>query len=218
MSGLDEPEHFLEVSALHPRLLESGARRELQAHWHMRGHVRIDEVLAPGLAAQLGELLGRVPFAPLVDDQPRALRFCCVMELPAAPEARHSGCLYRLVRFLGRDLPELVGAVTGLPCAASRDPRCIVAEALRKGSYRDGFAPGMHALLGLCAARWPVHWGGYLELSLPEPGGNEQLAPGWDTLDLFGAERQARIALLREHVPGFLVGSALRTESPSCST
>lgn len=212
---MSEQDAYLDDPALHPRLLAPAAAAELAGAWaRSAGALRIDDVLQPGLAAELTALLGRFPLG-LTSDEGVVWR--CDVGIPAAVDPQHPEPLYRALRALDRDLPALAGAITGRPWRPAR-PGWLRLLGWRKGSWLERPAPrdgALHYLLGLTGARWPRDWGGWLALA-----GGESRPPGHDALDLLDDGQALALPLVLRHVEGLALTGALLPagEEAPCST
>lgn len=205
---------FLAEPAIHPRLLDPDLLAGLAEQWAVGRCMRIERVLAPGLAAELAPLLARLPMGPLMEDG-----FCwgCDVGVPAV-EPQHPEPLYRAVRFVDRDLPQLVEAITGRALETPQ-PSWLRVRVLRKGSFAEPPqepATGLRFVLGLTRARWPEAWGGHMDLLDPDEPTRvvQRREPGFDTLDLFQASPGCRTSLVLRHVEALSLRDVLRESTP----
>ncbi len=179
------------------RDLDLARAGELAARWRDRPALRFDDVLEPGIAAEIVAWIPRMPLGPTVDRAGHAVWWSCDAELPSRPDPRLPGCFVRLVRFFDVDLPTLAGSITGRRLVPAR-PHHFSVRVWRKGSFADGPAetpPGsIEAIVGLTAGDWPDAWGGVLEVL------DQRLSPGWNTLDLVGGSPPQQVTLLTHHV------------------
>jgi hypothetical protein len=212
---MDEP-------AVHPRLRDRDVLAALRETWRRDGCLRIESVLAPGLAASLAPALIALPFAAYRKDDEHARCFFwrCIIEIPPPGAPLPPPPFDAIARFIGRDLTELASAVSG------RSLRGLVRDWIpvcrwRKGSFLDahedyGVGRAIAYVLGLTRETWPAEHGGHLEfLASDRETVLERRAPGFDTLDLYDVrpvERWHRVPLLVEHherltVSGWIAGS-----------
>jgi hypothetical protein len=174
-------------ATLAPALRDPAERAALAARWRDGGVMRLAGVLDPGLAAELAVVLGRLPLEPRIFAQHADLSWSVDLGVPDDPDPQHPRCLLRLVAFLRRDLPDLVGAISGRRLT-NPEPSTAHVWGWRKGSYIDDGRPlappgGVDALLGLTGLSWPEAWGGHLVWT-GASGRPLTLPPGFDTLDL----------------------------------
>lgn len=195
-------------STLHPRLGDDAALAELRQTWAEGRSLRVEQVLAPGLAEAIAAEAMQLPFVAHHhhDEHVRCLFWRCELALDAAASLPEP--LQRAQRFLQRDLPALATAIRGDPL------RCppgggLVFRRFRKGSYfepHDDHGPGRVTayVLGLTRERWPAEQGGHLEfLAADRQTTTNVRPPGFETLDLYDVlpeERWLRIPLLSAHV------------------
>lgn len=207
-------------SSLHPRLLEPDTLRALAEQFAAGGgNVRVPQVLAPGLADALPDVLRELPFsAHCVDDDHVCCFFWrCVVQIPPEGEPPLPPPLDRLGRFVKHDLPALASAITRRAIVGPVEdwvPVCLY----RKGSFLDdhedhGVDRAAAFVLGLTAGSWPASDGGHLEfLSDDRATVLERRPPGFDTLDLYDVRpvvRWHRVPLLVEHVERLTVSGWL---------
>jgi hypothetical protein len=196
--------------SLHPRLLDPGVLRGLAADYEgSGGTIRVADVLAPGLANALPDVLRSLPFdAHCVDDEHvRCFFWRCIVAIPGPTDEPLPPPLDRLGRFVKHDLPALATAITGRRVLGPTEdwlPVCLY----RKGSYLDehedhGVGRAAAFVLGLTRGGWPAEAGGHLEfLADDRRTVLERRAPGFDTLDLYDVRpivRWHRVPLLVEH-------------------
>jgi hypothetical protein len=198
--------------ALHPRLRGGAAVATLAAAWRDGGALRIDELLDPGLAAELAVELPRLPLAPRVLAEHEDLSWACEVGVPDDPDPQLAACMHRLAALLDTELPALAGAITGRRLAPPARRRVHV-WAFRKGGHVAAGRPlappgGLDVWIGLTGARWPAELGGHVDRV--DAGGSAAIthAPGWDTLDLIDGLGH-RIALVCAHVEALWVRSYL---------
>jgi hypothetical protein len=163
--------------------------------WKARPALRLDEVLAPGVAARLAAWLPRLPVGIAAAERGRGVWWGCEVEAPPVIDPQIPPCVHQLVRFFDRDLPPLIAAITGRALVPA-PPRRFGVRIWKMGSFLDerDAAPGaIEAVVGLTGARWPEDWGGTTEVL------GERWPPGWNTLDLIG-DTPRRIGLVTEHV------------------
>lgn len=217
------------LSSLHPRLLEPTAIAGIREAWSRSGCLRIDGVLAPGLADELEPALRALPFEPHFesDEHTRCFFWRCIVQVPGADAPPLPPPFDRLARFLGRDLVELASAVSGRAVLGQVKDWITVCR-YKKGSYLDahqdyGVGHAVAYVLGLTRARWPAEAGGHLEfLAGDRETVIERRPPGFDTLDLYDVHpvvRWHRVPLLVEHqdrltVSGWLPGEGGPLASP----
>ncbi len=202
-------------SVAHPRLAGAAERDSLRGRWSTGAPLRVDDVLAPGLAAELADWLPTLPLEPRYLAEQVALTWACEIQVPDEIDPQHPGALYRLVEFLDRDLPALASAITGqtlVPPIA----RVVHVASLRRGAYVDAgatLAPpgGIDVVLGLTGARWPADYGGHTEWLNDAGVVTRRLAPGFDTLDLQPPGRY-RVPLLTRPVHTLAVRTYLQPE------
>lgn len=207
-------------SSLHPRLLEPDALRALAEQFAAAGgNVRIEQVLAPGLADALPDALRELPFtAHCVDDEHvRCFFWRCLIAIPREDEPPLPPPLDLLGRFVKHDLPALASAIAGRAILGPVEdwlPVCLY----RKGSYLDahedhGVDRAAAFVLGLTRDRWDPSAGGHLEfLADDRLSVVERRAPGFDSLDLYDVRpvvRWHRVPLLVEHVERLTVSGWL---------
>jgi hypothetical protein len=192
--------------ALHPRLSDPGAREALAVRWRERPALRIEDALAPGLAAELAAAVRGLPFAAVLDRDRDEVRWRCLVTVPPGADPQLPECLFRVARLARDELPPLLLAITGQRLAAAAPERLLMV-ALRKGSYAAAAAPehGVEVVVGIGAVPWPAAWGGHTELV----GAGEVWAPAADTLELRGAGQRARIPVLTRHVESLAIVIAL---------
>jgi hypothetical protein len=165
------------------------------------GAVRIDDVLPPGLAAELAVGLNRLPLVLTAVQGEVAWSVGVVM--PPASEPQMFQPLVRLFRLIAVELPALCLAITGRRLVAS-PPDQITVVAYRKGSWTetrvDAAAGGVACTIGIAAGTWPAAWGGHDERF--DAHGNviwrEPLMPG--TVELADVSLVRRVAVLTHHV------------------
>jgi hypothetical protein len=158
--------------------------------------VRLDDVLPPGIAAELAAWLPRLPLGVETAPAGAGVWWGCEVALPPVSDPQTPACVFALARFLDDDVPARIAASTGKALAHDK-PRSFAVRVWRKGSFADeaAGAPGtVDAILGLTGARWPAAWGGALEV------GGERRPPGWDTLDLLDGASPRAVTLLTRHV------------------
>ena len=186
--------------ALHPRLRDPECLADLAERWHQRAWVRVEPLLAPGLAAELAAFIPCVPLTPQLDAGRREQSWRCVVRMPEAIDPQYPACMYRLSAFLVRELPTLAAHITGAPIPAQGSGDIDI-HVFRKGSYIDGPDPatnsGIDFVLGLTTAVWPAEWGGHLHIA------NQRAPLAWDALDLFPGP--ARMPLISRHVQGVAI-------------
>lgn len=202
-------------SAAHPRLADAAEREALRGRWSASTALRIDEVLAPGLAAELADWLPTLPLEPRYLAEQVALTWACEIQVPDEIDPQHPEALYRLVDFLDRDLPALARTITGRALAPPV-ARVVHVSSLRRGAYVDAgttLAPpgGIDVVLGLTGPRWPADCGGHTERLDDDGAVSQRLAPGFDTLDLYPAGRY-RVPLLTRPVRTLAVRTLLVPE------
>lgn len=157
--------------------------------------LRVDDALAPGIAAELAAWIPRMPVGPTVDPGHDALWWSCDAELPMRPDPRLPECFFQLGRFFDVELPARAAAITGRRLAWAQRGHFSL-RLWRKGSFADGTpeiaAGSIEAVIGLTAGSWPDDWGGIHHVL------DQQLRPGWNTLDLIGgAPAQRRTLIIR---------------------
>ncbi|HUH05107.1 MAG TPA: hypothetical protein VML75_24080 [Kofleriaceae bacterium] len=171
--------------ALHPRLTEVAELEAARAGWPAGGVLRLEEALAPGLAAELATWFTRVPLRAGYHADQAALTWSFEVQLPHGIDPQYPDSLNRLIGFLDRELPALAGALTGRRLRTPM-PGSVHLWVWRRGAYVDDGKPlappgGLDVLLGLTGPRWPAELGGHLEVAHSQ----QCLPPGFDTLDLF---------------------------------
>ena len=199
-------------SAAHPRLAAAAEREALRGRWSAGAVLRIDAALAPGLAAELADWLPTLPLEPRYLAEQVALTWACEIQVPDEIDPQHPEALYRLVDFLDRDLPALASAITGRSLVPPM-ARVVHVSSLRRGAYVDAgatLAPpgGVDVVLGLTGARWPAGHGGHTEWVEDDGAVSQQLAPGFDTLDLHPPGRY-RVPLVTRPVRALAVRTIL---------
>lgn len=185
------------ASALHPRLSGADGLPALPAV----GAVRIADALAPGLGAELVPFSRSLPHVVAATRAPDGLIWGCEFEAPRAPDPQYPPCLFRLVRLVERDVPALLGMLTGAAWTYSTPGRLRV-WLVRKGCYlAPGLADsGVRFFVGLTGVAWPAEWGGHLTVA----GTGTTLSPAADVLDLVrGAGFE--LPLVHRHVEGLVV-------------
>ncbi len=138
------------------------------------------------------------------------------------PEVQCHHVLCRLGRFFYGDQGRAwFEKLTGIAVADPPD-RVLVSDVHAKGSYLDGWdeAADGNAIafqFGLTPARWPVEWGGHLELLDGRDGPLVQrLSPSWNGLDVFDVRRPGpwrRVPIVTRHLDGFTVTGWYRPAS-----
>lgn len=196
--------------ACHPRLFGGRGARELEPLW-ARGVARIDDVLVPGLAAELAPFARSLPLVATAGRDPDALEWVCEFAVPPAPDPQYPPPLFALSTFVHRDLPALVGASAGADFAYGA-PGQLRVSMLRKGCYVDArAAPAADGVvefrLDLTAPGWPVEWGGHLAVAAA--GGEQSMAPACGCLDLI-ANRRWRVPLVIRQVEGLAITGFVR--------
>lgn len=194
--------------AIAARWRAPGAAVALAARWRERPVLRMEEVLVPGLAAELADWVPRMPVAPAASHS--AVWWGCDAEVPARPAPRLPDCFVQLARCFDVDLPALVSAITGRSLAPARRGHFTV-RVWRKGSFADDLAElegddvgdGVAAVIGLTAGGWPDDWGGVHQAL------GQRLPPGWNTLDLIGAGVAQQVTLVTRHVTVVTLHAAL---------
>lgn len=206
-------------STLHPRLLDPGVLRDLARDFAATGNLRVEQVLAPGLADALPDVLRALPFSEHCEDDEhvRCFFWRCVIRIPGPSDASLPPPFDRLARFVKHDLPALASAITGRAVRGPTEdwiPVCLY----RKGSYLDdhedhGIGRAAAFVLGLTRDAWPAERGGHLEFLSPDRRAVvERRAPGFDTLDLYDVRpvvRWHRVPLLVEHAERLTVSGWL---------
>lgn len=195
---------------LHPRLGDPGEVAALAARWRETGGcLRIDGLLAPGLAEALEGALLELPFESHLehDEHVRCFFWRCIVAVPGPDAPPLPPPFDRAARLVLRDIPALAAAISGRPVRGPTS-EWVIACRYRKGSYLDvhndhGPGQAIAYVVGLTRAAWPAEQGGHLEfLASDRETVLERRAPGWDTLDLYDvhpAPRWHRVPLLLEH-------------------
>ncbi|MGE0707547.1 MAG: 2OG-Fe(II) oxygenase family protein [Planctomycetota bacterium] len=208
------------AKTLHPRLREEEAVRALAAEWRARGGcLRVEQVLAPGLAEELARAALELPFEAHFqrDEHTSCFFWRCVIEVAVEGGAGLPPPFDRLAAFVLRDLGALLGAIAGRQVQPPTRPWLVLSR-FRKGSYLDehedhGLGQATAYVLGLTRAAWPAEDGGHLEfLSDDRQTVLERRAPGWDTLDLYDVRplvRWHRVPLLLRHAERLTVSGWL---------
>ncbi|MEZ4466189.1 MAG: hypothetical protein R3F43_17480 [bacterium] len=190
------------MSALHPRLAGPPPAALADA-FAREGHVRVDDALAPGLAAELALVLRGLPLGP--ERAPGSVAWAGALGVPAGLDPQNPPCIHAAIRLLDQDLPAFVGALVGQPVARP-DPGRLPLWFFRKGGYADDEGPlvpgGIDVLIGLTGGHWPAAWGGHLALS------DRTLPPGFATLDLL-RDRRFAVPLLTHHVEALWLRTCL---------
>lgn len=218
----------LAASTLHSRLHEEGVLAELRTAWSSSGgSIRIEEVLAPGLADALAQVaLTRLPFMAshlTTGSHTPCFFWRCVLDVggQARGEARLEPPLDAAADFVLRDLPRLATAITGRSLAC---PEPVMGfNRFRKGCYLDPHndewdGPATAWVLGLTRAAWPVEEGGHLTfLDEDRTTVRSSRPPGWDTLDLYDSHPLPRwhaVPLLLTHRDRVTMGGLMAGVSP----
>ena len=173
----------------------------LTARWREVGAVRLDDALAPGLAAELAAGLNRLPFALTAVEGEVA--WSATLLVPEVRDPQLFEPLFRLRRFVVDELPALCLAITGRHLVAS-SPERITVVAHRKGSWTGGRvevpARSVACTIGVAAGAWPAAWGGYDEQV--DASGDvvwcEPLMPG--SVGLADVSLVRRVPVLTRHV------------------
>ncbi len=202
---------YFPTSALHPRLQSAEQQRALAEQWRDDGVMRIQNVLTPGLAAELALVCGDLPLKARLYEAHQDLSWSLDLGVPEKLDPQQPECLFRLMRFLQKDLPSLVNAITGRNLERA-EARLAHLWSMRKGSFVDAGGPlavrgGIDATLGLTGINWPTDWGGHLVWQ-SEGGQAYGLPPGFDTLDLFDGGRFV-VPLVSRHVRSLVVRAHL---------
>ena len=142
-----------------PTLAELAEARRV---WQATGAARLDDVLAPGLAAELVMGLRRLPLVAI--ERPGEVVWCYDVAVPPVRDPQLFEPLFRLVPVLDQVIPRLATEVCGRPLVALA-PTTFRVIAYRKGSWTDAAldaAPGtVVCTLSLGLADWPAAWGGH---------------------------------------------------------
>ncbi len=195
---------FLEFPAIHPQILSSPL-----ATWPKESKsMYLDEILCPGLPAELYHSLKELPVQPTYYDEGPAvgMSWRCSFQVPPKPDPQHAESLYRLHRFLDQDLPLMVRALTGQKLK-STEPGNIHLVILRKGSFLQlqGIGPTHWGfLVSLTPGEWPISWGGQIICD------EVVHSPGWNRLHLF--QDDCSLSVLHKHVEVLLVMGWLEME------
>lgn len=215
MSHDPAPTIAVDVTDLHPSVCVPSQIRAFMDVFRDRGWLRIEPILAPGLAAELAALTPHLPLTPHLQQERGELSCRFAVTLPAAFEPQYPHCLFRLRQVLTCSLPTILSAIVGCPMAlTARD--LIDIHVFRKGSFMDDMRSNemddvVAYMLGLTGSRWPSVWGGHIEILAEDDTVEQTLPLGWNTLDVFPRSR-IRMPVLRRHVQGIAAVGAL---SPS---
>lgn len=204
---------FETAPALAARWRHADGAAALAAAWRAHGGARLDDALAPGLAAELAAVLAGLPLEPLGDAG--EVSWQCDVVVPPQVDPQLAEPLYRAVRLVERDLPTLLAASLGLRVAPAT-PRRLTVAALRKGSWLDGGAPGPGELavtVVVAAGSWPAAWGGHD--AWVDAAGAIVAAhpPAAGAVELRGPGLRRRTPPLRRHVERLELRAVLR-EAP----
>ena len=209
-------DRFLAEPATHARLGDRALLDRLGEQWRSQAAVRIDDVLIPGLLAEVASLAPQFPLAASGDPAHQELAWHGKIRLPNPAEPHYPDCLYRLVRLLRDDLPPLVESITGARHTLG-DPFAIQLCGFRLGSFVDvsqATRGEVEMLLWLTAPEWPSEWGGQLEIASEAGAVLRTLPPRAGALDLVTAGRY-RMSLIEREVQCLALRYELRRAEAS---
>lgn len=182
----------------------------LQRTWLSEGALHLQQALAPGLAAEVADVIRRLP--PTLIHEVAADRagpiWRCDLVVPDLADPQLPPPLLRLAHAFETRLPQRLSALTGRTLQQPVS-RAVSICWLRKGSYLDWTAGpssterGVDFYLGLTAGRWPVAWGGQLSVH------GVQHPIGWNTLHVVPASTPVALTLLSRQVEAVLLRGRL---------
>jgi hypothetical protein len=201
---------YFATSTLHPDLRSAEAVQALSQHWRDGGALRLSPVLEPGLASELALVCGEMQQSPRIVPKFEDVSWSCDVSVPDEPDSQLPECLFRLLRFLRHDMPQLVSGITGQRFIP-QNINSFHLWSMRKGSYVDQGGPlagpgGVDVTLGLTGGVWPVEWGGHI-VWRSDDGQLYGLAPALDVLDITQGG-QFRVPLLTRHVRSLMIRSS----------
>ncbi|MBK9035464.1 MAG: hypothetical protein IPL61_30105 [Myxococcales bacterium] len=151
-----------ELAGLAPRWHDPGDLDDARRAWRALGVAVLDDVLAPGLAAELLVGLRRLPLVAI--ERPGEVIWAHDLAVPPVRDPQLFEPLFRLVPVLDEVLPRLATLVCERPLVALAPTTCRVIG-YRKGSWTDAALdaePGtVVCTVSLAGETWPAAWGGH---------------------------------------------------------